>query len=109
MFGTLLLLGAVGMLYGATGQLNFIALREAALRRVAGVCGLCCLILLPSCSRRARSAVCVAAGELSPCPHRCWHWSVGADQGRGLCPAAPAGRCVRRHAGMLLEALGWLP
>jgi multicomponent Na+:H+ antiporter subunit D len=32
MLGTLLLLGAVGMLYGATGQLNFAALREAALR-----------------------------------------------------------------------------
>ena len=32
MLGTLLLLVAVGMLYGATGQLNFAALREAALR-----------------------------------------------------------------------------
>ena len=32
MLGTLLLLGAIGMLYGATGQLNFAALREAALR-----------------------------------------------------------------------------
>ncbi len=32
MLGTLLLLVAVGMLYGATGQLNFTALRESALR-----------------------------------------------------------------------------
>ncbi len=32
MLGTLLMLGAVGMIYGATGQLNFGALREAAQR-----------------------------------------------------------------------------
>lgn len=32
MLGTLLLLGAIGMLYGATGQLNFAALHESALR-----------------------------------------------------------------------------
>lgn len=32
MFGTLLFLSAVGMIYGATGQLNLAALREVALR-----------------------------------------------------------------------------
>ncbi len=32
MLGTLLMLGAVGMIYGATGHLNFAALREAAVR-----------------------------------------------------------------------------
>ena len=112
MLGTLLLLGAVGMLYGATGQLNFIALREAALRpELAGVLpayvGLILLAFLLKAGAFPLFAWLPASYHTLPAP-------VLALVGGLLTKVAAyvllrlLGDVFVATPGMLLEALGWL-
>ena len=112
MLGTLLLLGAIGMLYGATGQLNFAALREAALRpEVAGTLpiyvGLILLALLLKAGAFALFAWLPASYHTLPAP-------VLALVGGLLTKVAVyvllrlLGDVFVAMPGMLMESLGWL-
>jgi multicomponent Na+:H+ antiporter subunit D len=112
MFGTLILLGAVGMLYGATGQLNFAALREAALRpEVTGVVpvyvGLILLAFLLKAGAFPLFAWLPASYHTLPAP-------VLALVGGLLTKVAAyvllrlLGDVFISTPGMLIEALGWL-
>jgi multicomponent Na+:H+ antiporter subunit D len=112
MLGTLLLLGAVGMLYGATGQLNFAALREAALRpEVADALpvyvGLILLAFLLKAGAFPLFAWLPASYHTLPAP-------VLALVGGLLTKVAAyvllrlLGDVFVTTPGMLIEALGWL-
>jgi multicomponent Na+:H+ antiporter subunit D len=112
MLGTLLLLGAVGMLYGATGQLNFAALRAAALRpEVADALpvyiGLTLLAFLLKAGAFPLFAWLPASYHTLPAP-------VLALVGGLLTKVAAyvllrlLGDVFVATPGMLLEALGWL-
>jgi multicomponent Na+:H+ antiporter subunit D len=110
--GTLLLLGAVSMLYGATGQLNFAALREAALRpEVMGALpvyvGLILLALLLKAGAFPLFAWLPASYHTLPAP-------VLALAGGLLTKVAAyvllrlLGDVFVATPGILIEALGWL-